>query len=48
MSYSPSVIANYFLDRASKEGRAVTPMQLLKLVYIAHGWHQIAEARMHG
>lgn len=37
--YSPSVVANYFLNRASQEGRAITPMQLLKLVYIAHGWH---------
>ena len=39
MSYSPVVIANNFLDKASQEARAVTPMQLLKLVYIAHGWH---------
>lgn len=39
MSYSPAVIANYFLDKASDEGRALTPMQLIKLVYIAHGWH---------
>jgi len=39
MTYSPATIANYFLDKASREGRAVTPMQLIKLVYIAHGWH---------
>ncbi|WP_369210846.1 Panacea domain-containing protein [Xylella fastidiosa] len=39
MPYSPATIANYFLQRASKEGRALTPMQVLKLVYIAHGWH---------
>lgn len=39
MSYSPATIANYFIDKASREVRAVTPMQLLKLVYIAHGWH---------
>ncbi len=37
--YSPASIANYFLDRASQEGRALTPMQLLKLVYMAHGWY---------
>ncbi|MGS1078388.1 Panacea domain-containing protein [Pseudoxanthomonas beigongshangi] len=39
MSYSPATIANYFLEKASQEGRVLTPMQLLKLVYIAHGWH---------
>lgn len=39
MAYSPTTVANYFLQKASQEGRAVTPMQLIKLVYIAHGWH---------
>jgi uncharacterized phage-associated protein len=39
MTYSPTTIANYFLDRASQEARALTPMQLIKLVYIAHGWN---------
>jgi uncharacterized phage-associated protein len=39
MPYSPAVIANYFLNKASREGRALTPMQLIKLVYIAHGWY---------
>lgn len=38
MSYSPATVANYFLNKASQEGRALTPMQVLKLVYIAHGW----------
>ncbi|HDS1013256.1 MULTISPECIES: Panacea domain-containing protein [Stenotrophomonas] len=39
MPYPSTSIANYFLERASQESRALTPMQLLKLVYIAHGWH---------
>jgi uncharacterized phage-associated protein len=34
----PKRVAEYFLWRAQQEGRALTPMQVLKLVYIAHGW----------
>lgn len=38
-AYPPATIANYFLERAAQEGSALTPMQLLKLVYIAHGFN---------
>lgn len=39
MSYSSAIVGNYFLTKARNESRAFVPLQLLKIVYIAHGWH---------
>lgn len=39
MPYSASEIADWFLARADQAGEALTPMKVLKLVYIASGWY---------
>lgn len=36
--YDSITVANRLLDRAAKKNDSLTPMQVLKLVYIAHGW----------
>lgn len=38
MPYSAAKIANEMLRLASERGRGLSPLKLLKLVYIAHGW----------
>lgn len=37
--YSVQAIADSILRIAKKSGKALTPLQLMKLVYIAHGFH---------
>lgn len=33
-------VANYFIQKSFDTGVELTQMKLLKLVYIAHGWHR--------
>ncbi len=37
-TYTPAHVANFFLDKAHEEGRAIDPVKLQELVYIAYGW----------
>jgi uncharacterized phage-associated protein len=37
--YSPFKVARFFIEKAAQTGQRLTPMKLIKLVYIAHGWH---------
>lgn len=39
-SYTPQHVANYFLDKAEAENKSLSPLKLLKLVYIAYGWYK--------
>ena len=39
MAESSISLANFFIRKGLEEGRPVTAMQVLKMVYIAHGWH---------
>lgn len=34
----PLAVSNYFISKSFETGIEVTPMKVLKLVYIAHGW----------
>ena len=37
--YSPFSVARFFIEKGFQSGNAITPMKLIKLVYIAHGWN---------
>jgi len=39
MGYSAKAVANFILGLGERDGISLSPMSLLKLVYIAHGWH---------
>lgn len=39
MTYDARQVANWFVTRAQRDGRTLSIMSLLKLAYIAHGWH---------
>ena len=36
---SPVAVANYFIAKSLSSGTPLAPMKLIKMVYIAHGWH---------
>ena len=38
-TFNPAAIANRFLAYGTENDRLLTPMQVLKLVYITHGWY---------
>ncbi len=36
---TPISVANFFVNKSLYEGVELTPMKVLKLVYLAHGWN---------
>lgn len=39
LAYDARKVANWFVARAAQDGKVLSIMTLLKLTYIAHGWH---------
>jgi uncharacterized phage-associated protein len=39
MMFDARQIANWFIERATQDGKPISIMSLLKLTYIAHGWN---------
>ncbi|MGB4056774.1 MAG: type II toxin-antitoxin system antitoxin SocA domain-containing protein [Alphaproteobacteria bacterium] len=40
---TPSEVANFFLEKSKKDGIPVTPLKLIKLIFLAYGWALGAE-----
>ena len=38
MAYDARVVANYFLNLARRDRHPIFPLQMQKLLYLAHGW----------
>ena len=38
MAHDARAVANALIERANQENQPLTPMQIIKLVYICHGW----------
>ena len=39
MACSPIAVANFFVQKSLETGIELTPMKLVKLVYLSHGWY---------
>lgn len=39
MPWSAKGVANFLLDLADEDGKAIDPLQMQKLVYFSEGWH---------
>ncbi|MCE9552028.1 MAG: DUF4065 domain-containing protein [Planctomycetes bacterium] len=39
MAFESKAVANHLLDLAKCDGQSLSPMRVIKLAYIAHGWH---------
>lgn len=37
-THSARSVADFLLERAEEQGKRLTPMQVIKLVYLCHGW----------
>lgn len=37
--YRPITVANHFISKSLRTGVELTPMKVIKLTYIAHGWY---------